>query len=409
VDVDGSENRIFDGDASMVARIASLFTTDATIFTNLEFFHATLPYMQGSFWDSNKSAWNAPSDDGNTSEDEDELQARLPICGITSMSLALHDEQGLDMYWMGSFCTMIEQSPSLRFLELRHWSGTDLSNLDELLGEQGTWSATHLSLLECGPITGEVEYVLTMPKDLQSLEIISELTPDTKRHGMDSPVTIQEALGALESVETSLMELRFDPGPSEHWICPESYPRHFNQLREVYQSHAFTSFSKLQRLEAPLEIFSQSTGKMRRDEHHTFYTNFPPSLVELTLVITSREPFHQALERAYALTNSQVVHEHRIVETSDLFCQSCRTNTYEKAHELFKELSQLADHRYLIPALRELHLIGDPCQWLNCEHVQRCTRQLEQAGIAVHVYDRQVEGPTKSASQRWVSEFWTRT
>jgi hypothetical protein len=48
VDVDGSENRIFDGDASMVARIASLFTADATICTDLEVFHTTLPYMQGS-------------------------------------------------------------------------------------------------------------------------------------------------------------------------------------------------------------------------------------------------------------------------------------------------------------------------------------------------------------------------
>jgi hypothetical protein len=283
VDVDGSENRIFDGDASIVARIASLFTADATICTDLEIFHTTLPYMQGSFWDGNKFDWNAPSDDGNTSEGEDEPQARLPICGITSMSLALHDEQGLDVYWIESFCNMIEVSPSLRFLELRHWSGTDLSGLDELLGEQGTWGTTHLSLLECGPITGELGYVLAMPKDLQSLEIISESTPDTKRHGMDSPVSIREAVGALESVEASLMELKFDPGPSEHWICLESYPRHFNQLKEVYQSHAFTSFSKLQRLEAPLEMLSQSTGKLRRDENHTFYTNFPPTLEKLTV------------------------------------------------------------------------------------------------------------------------------
>jgi hypothetical protein len=171
---------------------------------------------------------------------------------------------------------------------------------------------------------------------------------------------------------------------------------------EVYQSHAFTTLSKLRRLQAPLEMLSRSTGKMRRDENHTFYTNFPPSLEELTLVVTSREPFHQALEGTYALPNHQVVLEDRIVDTSNLSCQS---DDYEKAHELFEELSQLADHRDLVPALRGLHLIRDPCQWLDCEHVQQCTRQLTQAGIAVHVHDRQTEGPTQSDYKRWVSEF----
>jgi hypothetical protein len=385
----------------MVARVASLFTADASIFKNLEFFHTTLPWMQGTFWDD-RSVWNAASDDGYTSEDDDDPHTRLPNCGITSVSLAMQDDQGVDLYWMGKLCSMIEEAPSLRFIELRYWGATDSSGVEDSFGEPGTWNATHLSLLECGPITIEVEYVLAMPKDLQSLEIISELTPNVERSEMDFPISIQEAVSALDPVRASLVELKFDPGASEHWIGPESYHVTYQTLMEVYQSHAFTTLSKLRRLQAPLEMLSRSTGKMRRDENHTFYTNFPPSLEELTLVVTSREPFHQALEGTYALPNHQVVLEDRIVDTSNLSCQS---DDYEKAHELFEELSQLADHRDLVPALRGLHLIRDPCQWLDCEHVQQCTRQLTQAGIAVHVHDRQTEGPTQSDYKRWVSEF----
>jgi hypothetical protein len=303
----------------MVARIASLFTADASIFTSLEFFHTTLPCMQGTLWDD-RSEWNAASDDGNTSEDDDDPHARLPICGITSLSFAMQDDQSVNTFWMRKLRSIIEEAPSLRFLELRYWSATELSGTDESLGEPGRWKATHLSLLECGPITLEVEYVLGMPKDLQSLEIISELTPNVKRSDLDFPISIQEAVGALEPVQTSLVELKFDPGASEHWICPESYPAAWQTLMEVYQFHAFTSLSKLQRLQAPLEMLSQSTGKMRRDENHTFYTNLPPSLEELTLVVTSREPFHQALEGAYALRNCQVVLEDRIVDISNLSC-----------------------------------------------------------------------------------------
>jgi hypothetical protein len=81
----------------MVARIASLFTADASIFTNLEFFHTTLPCMQGTLWDS-RSDWNTASDDGNTSEDDDDPHARLPICGITSLSFAMQDDQSVNMF-----------------------------------------------------------------------------------------------------------------------------------------------------------------------------------------------------------------------------------------------------------------------------------------------------------------------
>ncbi|KAH0371712.1 hypothetical protein KCU65_g1720, partial [Aureobasidium melanogenum] len=200
----------------------------------------------------------------------------------------------------------------------------------------------------------------------------------------------------LESIKDNLMDLELDPGPSEHWIGN----RNFSQAMEPYQSHAFVGFNKLQRLTAPLEMFSQSTGKMTRCEDHTFYTKFPPSIQELTLVVTSREQFNKVLEHTYALPDNKVVLEDRVVELNKLPCQS---DAYEKAHELFEELSQLADHKYTVPALREVHLLRDPCQWLDCEHVKQCKRQLEQAGIAVHVHDRAIEGPTQDDYRRWVS------
>lgn len=324
--------------------------------------------MQGRFWDDD-SDFDVSSDGSVTSEDEFDAENHLPICGITSLSVAIQADDCIDADWVQQLAEMIEDRPALRFLELRQWSRTDTWVMELCLGESGTWSATHLDLVECGPITGDVGCVLEKLENLQTLRITSQLIPGSKRYGMDTPISIQRAINALEPVEAHLMELEFDPGPSEHWLRYESYPRAFTrQTMELYHSHAFASFSKLKRLQVPLEMFSQSTGKMLRDENHTFYTNFPLSLGNLTLVVTSRETFHQALEDRYALSSGQVVIEDRIVNISNL---SCETDTYEKAHELFGELSQLADHKDLVPALRELHLLRDPCQWLDCEHVQQ--------------------------------------
>lgn len=324
---------------------------------------------------------------------------QTPTCGITSISLAMQDEddpgQGVEYEWMDRISGTLEEMPTLRFLEIRSWGMTNHPMICNSFTEFGTWSVTHLNLLKCGPLTNDLTYFLQMPRDLQSLTMTSELTPDTKRNGsMDSPIRIQVAVDTLESIKDNLVELDLDPGPSEHWVHPRMGCKVFPLSMEPYQSHAFGAFLKLQRLKAPLEMFSQSTGKMSRRDDHTFYTNFPPSLVELTLVVTSKEPFNKVLEHIYPLPDNQVVLRDRIVKISDL---SCQTDAYEKAHELFEELSQLADHKYSVPALRELHLLRDPCQWLDCEHIRRCKRQLEQAGIAVRVHDRAIEGPTQGA------------
>jgi hypothetical protein len=401
VDIEGSQEKFFDGDVTMVPSIVSLFTGKAPTFTNLQFLHATLPYMQGTLWDHDYVSGTS-GDDCPNSEDDDEPDFHLPSCGITSMSLSMHDDEGIDFTWLGQLSNIIEETPTVRLLELRDWTQTDHPGLDGSLGEPGTWSVTHLSLLDCGRITEDMEHVLIMPRELQSLKITCEIISSSRRfYVFAEPISIQETVTTLESVQATLVELELDPGATEHWARPELFLGRNSHPKEPYQSHAFTSFSKLQRLEAPLEMFSQSTGKMTRDENHTFYTNFPPSLEKLTLVVTSRGPFHQALEGTYALPNDQVVLGDCIEDIDSL---SCHASEYEKAHELFKELSQLADHRSLIPGLRELHLLRDPCQWLVCEHVRQCTLQLEQVGITVYVHDREIEGPTQSDYKRWVSE-----
>ncbi|KAG9840608.1 hypothetical protein KCU98_g3477, partial [Aureobasidium melanogenum] len=319
------------------------------------------------------------------------------------MSLAMQDDQGIEYDNMPGLRNMIDEAPKLRFLELRDWDMSGDCGIEDWFDELGSWTVTHLRLSECGTVTNDVCCVLEMPKDLQSLTITSELLPcSSESNFMGYPVSIQKAVDALGSVKNSLRELDLDPGASEHWKQLGLGDRRLPQAMEPYQSRAFDSFSRLQRLTAPLEIFSQSTGKMSRRKDHTFYSNFPSSLEELTLVVTSREPFNKVLEQTYPLSGNKVVLKDRIVDISDL---SCQTDAYEKAHELFEELSQLADHKYSVPALREVRLLRDPCQWLDCEHVKQCKRQLEQAGITVHVHDRAIEGPTQDDYRRKVSEL----
>lgn len=379
VNPDDSNDDILDGDPTIVSNIGSLFT-DASMSKNLDFFHTTMPYFQGTFWETN-----------------------LPVCGITSISLAMEDDQGVEYENLSGIRNMIDDAPALRFLELRNWSMSGDCDIDDDFNEPGTWSVTHLRLLELGTVTNDVCCILKMPKDLQSLTITSQLLPGSGEcHWMDYPISIQRAVDALGSVKDSLIELDLDPGASEHWANWRLGDRHFPNPMEPYQSRAFGAFTKLQRLTAPLEIFSQSTGKMARHDDHTFYTNFPPSLQELTLVVTSREPFNRVLDQAYVLPDNRVILGEINAKIDHL---SCRVNAYEKAHELFEELSQLADHKSSLPALRELHMLRDPCQWLDCEHVKRCKRQLEQAGIAVHVHDRAIEGPTQDDYQRWGSRL----
>lgn len=386
----------------MFRKIASLFRNDASNFTSLDFFHTTLPYMQGTFWDNDDPEYDTSSDDSITDGDDERPNKRLPSCGITSMSLAMQDDQGIEYEWLDRLSSIIEEAPELRHLELREWNETDHPALDQFSDEPRTWSATHLSLLDCGPLTYDVGHLLRKFRDLQSLRIESGPLPNSKYDGVDDHISIQGAIDSLASVKNNLVELEFDPGPSEQWRRRYQWPN--TQSLETHLSVAFTDFPKLRRLQAPLEMFSQATDKVTRDDElHDFHTNFPPTLEELTLVVTCREPFHKVLEGAYALSGEQVALRDRIMNVCEL---NCETETYEKAHELFGELSRLAVHRDLVPALRELHLLRDPCQWLDCEHVKQDIRLLEEAGIAVHVRDREIEGPTQIKHKCMVSELY---
>ncbi|CAD0099755.1 unnamed protein product [Aureobasidium mustum] len=190
------------------------------------------------------------------------------------MSLAMQDEsdpgQGIEYEWMDRVNYTLGEMHTLRFLELRKWIMTDYPNLGTSFDEPGNWSVTHLNLSECGPLTHYMTYVLQAPRDLQSLTMTSWLTPGSKMYGGEDPISIKEAVETLESIKDNLLELELDPGPSEHWVHPGIGNRYFPKPMEPYQSHAFNTFSRLERLTAPLEMFSQSTGKMSRREDHTF-------------------------------------------------------------------------------------------------------------------------------------------
>jgi hypothetical protein len=71
VDIEGSMEKYFDGDATMVPKIVSLFTDKASSFTSLQFFHTTLPYVQGTLWDRDYVPDTA-GDDYSKSEDDGE-------------------------------------------------------------------------------------------------------------------------------------------------------------------------------------------------------------------------------------------------------------------------------------------------------------------------------------------------
>ncbi|THY17693.1 hypothetical protein D6D01_07438 [Aureobasidium pullulans] len=360
-------DRLEDWYDKLIVDIAFLFSDAASMPGTLEFFHTTIPHFQNEYWEENP-----------------------PVCGITSLSLPMEDDQVVEFEWVGRIKDIVDNASALRFLEVRDWAWTDYSGLENCFDNPGTWNLTHLKFTGCGALTEEMEYLLQMPKDLQSLITASYFTPGSILHSLADAISIQGAVDVLECAKDTLLELELDPGPSELWVCPEHGVRQFPKPMEPYQSHAFGSFSKLRRLKAPLEMFSQSTEKMARRDDHTFYTNFPSTLESLTLEVTSRESFNRALEKVYVIPNGQVVLEGEIVDISELACQK---KCYEKAHELFEELCQLANHKDLLPLLRDVHLLRDPCQWLDCEHVKQCTRQMKQSGIIVHVHDRKIEGP----------------
>ncbi|KEQ89436.1 hypothetical protein M438DRAFT_6519 [Aureobasidium pullulans EXF-150] len=366
-----ARNRLIDEYEKLIVDIASLFSDAASMPGTLEFFHTTIPHFQNEYWEE-----------------------KPPVCGITSLSLPMEDDQGVEFEWLSRIKGIVDNASALRFLEVRDWVWTNSPGLEEFFDNPGTWNLTHMKFTGCGALTEEMEYLLQMPKDLQSLTTTSCFTPGSELHSMADAISIQEAIDVLECVQDTLLELELDPGPSELWVSPEHGVRQFPKPMEPYQSHAVRSFSKLRRLKAPLEVFSQSTGKMTRRDDHTFYTNFPSTLESLTLEVTSRESFNRALEQASFISRGQVALEGKIVDISELACQE---NCYEKAHELFEELCQLADHKDVLPSLRDVHLLRDPCQWLDCEHVKQCTRQMKQSGITVHVHDRKIEGPITRA------------
>ena len=75
--------------------------------------------MQGTFWDDDNPDYDTSGDDSPTDEDDERPDKRLPSCGVTSMSLAMQDDQGIDYEWLDRLMGIIEEAPKLHFLELK--------------------------------------------------------------------------------------------------------------------------------------------------------------------------------------------------------------------------------------------------------------------------------------------------
>ncbi|THW58894.1 hypothetical protein D6D20_06899 [Aureobasidium pullulans] len=166
----------------------------------LEFFHTTIPHFQNEYWEENP-----------------------PVCGITSLSLPMEDDQGVDLQWVSWIEYIVDNASALRFLEVRDWVWTNSPGLEDSFNNPGTWNLTHMKFTGCGAVTEEMGYLLQMPKDLQSLTTTSYFTPGSELHSMADAISIQEAVDVLECVQDTLLELELDPGPSELWTISQAH------------------------------------------------------------------------------------------------------------------------------------------------------------------------------------------
>jgi hypothetical protein len=95
-------------------------------------------------------------------------------------------------------------------------------------------------------------------------------------------------------------------------------------------------------------------------DNHTFYKNFPPCLEDSTLVFEDDRRYNRALRD----NMSKIIHgkPDNLNEVISKLCCSCANPTDENANELdcandlFKEFTQLAEHKAELPNLRTLQL-----------------------------------------------------
>ncbi|THZ42571.1 hypothetical protein D6C90_05261 [Aureobasidium pullulans] len=346
----------YEAEDTLIRKIGSLFT-DSNSMSGLKFCHTIMTGAGAPFWQPNP-----------------------PACGVTSLTMSILDESEYE-----SWETLVEifRMPTLRFLEIMGWDDT-ARPIEDDFHDPGMSNVTHLMLTQCGALNTEMIPLLQWPKDLQRLRIKSGLpTYDDEDSDLGDwgDVSIQEAVDTIQPLKDTLLELDFDPGDSRNWTEP----------MEPLQSRAFSNFTKLQRLNAPLEIFADSMASMRSHPTHVFHTNFPSSLEKLTLDIMYEGPLNYVLERAE--TERRVRSDGTInqggewVRIEDLPCRVGSSEPFsdDQSHEMFAELAQLAEHRSSHPALSEIRLLGYAYQWLDCEHIQSHARVIEQSGITVIV------------------------
>lgn len=169
--------------------------------------------------------------------------------------------------------------------------------------------------------------------------------------------SVQKVLGTISGLSPTLEDL----------VLVFGHPSHYSRL-ETAPTSAFKHFKKLRRLVTSADVVASKTRSMSAKDNHTFYTNFPPCLEDLTLVFEADRLYNRALrDNMHKIMYGKPDNLGKIV--SELHCGSAgsddrKASEPDCANDLFKELTQLAEHKSELSNLRKLHLSTNFIQWL---------------------------------------------
>ncbi|KAH0367364.1 hypothetical protein KCU65_g4690, partial [Aureobasidium melanogenum] len=271
----------------------------------------------------------------------------------------------------------VMETPTLQTLEVFQLQ-TKLACVHDAIrsiSSTGFSNATELHLPVCEPPTLAMSNFFNWPRHLRTLKIwicVALHNPSM----LDTEFSVQEVLASISGLSSTLEDLELVFG----------HPSHYSRL-ETSPTTAFRQFSRLRRLVTSADVVASKTRSMSSMDNHTFYTNFPPSLEDLTLVFEANTMYNRALrDNMHRIIYGKP--ENLVKVISELHCGCAdsddgRASESDCANDLFKELAQLAEHKAELPNLRHLHLMPNFIQWLECERVKRHRNTLKESGMAV--------------------------
>lgn len=267
----------------------------------------------------------------------------------------------------------VVEIPTLHTLEIMKMEtieSRDVSIALQAIPSLGCSSVTELHLPVCEPPTLALSDFFRWPKHLKTLEIWICVTQQ------QNEFSVQKVLSTISGLSSTLEDLELLFG----------HPYHYSRFDSIPTS-AFKHFTKLRRLVTSADVVASKTHSMSAKDDHTFYTNFPPCLKDLTLVFEADRLYNRALrDNMHMIIYGKPDTLGNII--SGLNC-GCAGSEYRRASEpdcandLFKELAQLAEHKAELPNLCKLHLSTNFIQWIACERVRQHMNTLKESGIAV--------------------------